>query len=96
MTSITPALSLDAECGVTKGCLLYPSTCSGDNCRFALAYSPTDDGQHLQFEMMGDVDEDNYFSVGFSHDKTMVSSCEIATEESKHRAISYKTFKNLF
>lgn len=56
------------ECGVTKGCFLYPGFCKGSDCTAAVTYRPLPDNM-FEFELFAGNNE--YISLGFSHDKIM-------------------------
>ncbi|XP_064625176.1 ferric-chelate reductase 1-like [Lineus longissimus] len=62
------------ECGKTKGCLLYPRTCSGENCEYGVTYK--DEGDTILFEMFGITD--GYISLGMSYDKLMGDDATMA------------------
>ena len=55
-------------CGKTKGCFLFPDTCSGLDCMAAVTY--TVKGDKYTFEMFAITN--GYVSLGFSDDKFMV------------------------
>ncbi|XP_045190938.2 putative ferric-chelate reductase 1 [Mercenaria mercenaria] len=55
------------ECGRTKGCFLYPRTCSGRDCYAGVTYKVINDS--VEFEMFGS--QEGYVAVGFSDDKQM-------------------------
>jgi hypothetical protein len=58
-----------SACGNSKGCFLYPRTCSGHDCYAAVTFKTTNDT--VEFEMFGS--QEGYVSVGFSDDVHMVS-----------------------
>ncbi|CAL1529178.1 unnamed protein product [Lymnaea stagnalis] len=58
-----------SECGDTKGCLLYPRYCTGDDCKVGVSYRLNTTDSTARFELMGKVD--GYLSLGFSHDMIM-------------------------
>ncbi len=65
---------LTAGCGVSKGCLLYPSTCTGDqDCSHVVTYrpNPADPQNRIDFQLKSRAD--GYVSLGFSRDRLMVS-----------------------
>lgn len=57
-----------SECGESKGCFLYPRTCTGHDCYVAVTYKVVNGS--VEFEMVGS--RQGYVSVGFSHDRKMV------------------------
>lgn len=57
------------ECGKTIGCFLYPKYCMGSNCDAGMTYKTENDDVTIQ--LFGKAE--GYISVGFSHDRTMVS-----------------------
>ncbi|XP_013085501.2 putative ferric-chelate reductase 1 homolog isoform X1 [Biomphalaria glabrata] len=59
-----------SECGETKGCLLYPATCSGTDCVAAVTFHYDTDSGNYQFELMSSNQQD-YVSLGFSDDNLM-------------------------
>ncbi|BFZ18778.1 hypothetical protein BsWGS_21817 [Bradybaena similaris] len=90
--SITPPLYLTpvvsetvaamdwSQCGETKGCLLYPTYCTGDNCKVAVSYVLNQTAGTATFEMM--VRGEEYISLGFSDDVIMgddqtISCCSV-------------------
>lgn len=58
------------ECGESKGCLLYPGYCKGNNCKSAVSFLVDTSNDTITFELM--VQEAKYVSLGFSPDMTMV------------------------
>ena len=68
--TIFPELSLDGECGRTKGCFLYPDWCSGNDCRYAVSFKPDQSGSTVAFEVTAITP--GYVSFGISKDKQMV------------------------
>ncbi|XP_045188788.2 putative ferric-chelate reductase 1 isoform X1 [Mercenaria mercenaria] len=56
-----------SECGKSKGCFLYPRTCSGHDCYTAVTYKTVNNS--VEFEMFGS--QEGYVSVGFSDDIVM-------------------------
>ncbi|XP_012941280.1 putative ferric-chelate reductase 1 homolog [Aplysia californica] len=69
LTSLVKSVDL-TDCGETKGCLLYPRQCTGNNCIAAVSFQyrvATDD---FFIEMYSDAAK-NYVAVGFSADKKM-------------------------
>lgn len=62
-----PVIDLD-DCGESKGCLLWPNHCSGNDCLAAVTHSRMNDQIH--FEMKARAE--GYVSVGFSYDQFMV------------------------
>lgn len=56
------------DCGVIKGCFLYPKLCKGSDCTAAVTYRPLPDDM-FEFELF--AGKNQYISVGFSDDKTM-------------------------
>ncbi|KAH9495411.1 hypothetical protein Btru_016424, partial [Bulinus truncatus] len=59
-----------SECGNSKGCFLYPSTCSGNDCTAAVTFQHDPDTDRFNFEIMSNNEQD-YVSLGFSHDNLM-------------------------
>ncbi|XP_052772855.1 ferric-chelate reductase 1-like [Mya arenaria] len=56
-----------SECGVSKGCFLYPRACTGHDCYAAVSFRWTNGS--LEFEMF--ASQEGYVAVGFSEDKHM-------------------------
>ncbi|XP_060602320.1 putative ferric-chelate reductase 1 [Ruditapes philippinarum] len=71
-----------SACGNSKGCFLYPRTCSGHDCYAAVTFKTTNDT--VEFEMFGS--QEGYVSVGFSEDVHMGNDETITctTGGSKH------------
>ena len=62
------------SCGSTKGCLLYPTHCTGSDCIAAASFLYRADSDDFMVELMSNTAAaENYISVAFSQDKTMVS-----------------------
>ncbi|KAH9502426.1 hypothetical protein Btru_075655 [Bulinus truncatus] len=57
------------DCGQSKGCLLYPRYCSGDDCKAAVSYQMNSTDNTVTFEMMARTD--GYVSLGLSRDRIM-------------------------
>lgn len=57
------------ECGKTKGCLMFPSGCTS-NCRHVVTYSPDEDSNLINFEVMSH--STGYVTVSLTDDKKMV------------------------
>ncbi|XP_064601139.1 ferric-chelate reductase 1-like [Liolophura sinensis] len=62
-----PDIDFVGTCGKTKGCVLFPRHCMGDDCLAAVSFHTHDD--YVHFEMMAKAE--GYVSVGFSDDKLM-------------------------
>lgn len=56
------------DCGISKGCFLYPRHCSGSDCSAAVTFRPVQNDT-MEFEMF--IADNEYIAVGFSHDKLM-------------------------
>ncbi|XP_060607883.1 putative ferric-chelate reductase 1 isoform X2 [Ruditapes philippinarum] len=82
-----------SACGDSKGCFLYPRTCSGHDCYAAVTFKTTNDS--VEFEMFGS--QRGYVSVGFSEDVHMGDDEAIlcSTDETKHqiqRGLNHELF----
>ncbi|KAH9495407.1 hypothetical protein Btru_016418 [Bulinus truncatus] len=69
-TSLTKDIDFSA-CGNTKGCFLYPSSCSDNDCITAATFeyrSATDD---YLFELTANYDSQEYVALGLSGDRFM-------------------------
>ncbi|KAH9492770.1 hypothetical protein Btru_026278 [Bulinus truncatus] len=67
-----------SACGHSKGCFLYPSYCSGDNCLSAMTYSLRNGSRDFLIELMCDSQQ-NYISMGLSKDTVMGGGDETFT-----------------
>ncbi len=59
-----------SECGKSMGCFIYPSSCTGNDCRFAVSYKYQPVTDSFDFAMMGA--KYDYISFGISEDVKMV------------------------
>lgn len=57
------------ECGKTKGCLLFPTGCSGNNCRHIVTYKIDENNGIANFEVSSKAK--GYASVSLTSDKKM-------------------------
>ncbi|CAG5123822.1 unnamed protein product, partial [Candidula unifasciata] len=69
-----------SQCGDTKGCLLYPTYCNGENCKAAVSYVVNETAGMATFELM--VRGEEYVALGFSDDVIMgddqtISCCSV-------------------
>lgn len=60
-------------CGKDKGCFLYPTSCSGDDCVAAATFQYSAGDDTYAVELMSNSDQ-KYVSLGFSDDQLMVST----------------------
>ena len=62
------------ECGVTKGCFLYPDGCHGNSCYVAASWEYIEQNNEIVMEIFGN--HHDYVVLGLSTDKTMVTSTQ--------------------
>ncbi|CAL1526684.1 unnamed protein product [Lymnaea stagnalis] len=59
-----------SNCGNSKGCFLYPSSCSGDDCVVAVTFDYNTTTDSYSVELTSNSDQ-NYVALGFSDDRLM-------------------------
>ena len=63
-------ITLDGACGVTKGCLYFPSFCGGNNCNYIVTYSMDRIADEVTFEIK--AKSSGYVTMALSADDKMV------------------------
>ena len=63
-------INYSKECGVSRGCFLYPLSCSGDDCEYVTSYHANVSAGYVDFEIMGS--NSGYVALAFSDDVIMV------------------------
>ncbi|XP_055864263.1 putative ferric-chelate reductase 1 isoform X2 [Biomphalaria glabrata] len=58
-------------CGNTKGCFLYPSSCSGDDCIAAATFEHLQSADEYSIELTTKYDSVDYVALGLSDDRHM-------------------------